>query len=127
MRAAAAEQLGMRAIVPLTLGRSFPPHTASDPASYAQYLARYLACDPRGFALMSAALARNTSAQTLSRIRCRTLVLAGRDDTVRPSSETISVAGEIPGAQHAVIDGGHFMHVAQPDALTAAIGAFLRV
>jgi len=125
MRAAAAEQQGMRAVIALTLDRSFPPETAGDLTAYARYRALYLANDAHCFALTSSALARNTAAHVLERIRCKTLVLAGRDDAVRPFAESVALAQKIVGAQCEVIDGGHFMHVAAPQAILAPLDAFL--
>jgi 3-oxoadipate enol-lactonase len=125
MRGAAAEQQGMRAILPLTLGRSFPPETASDPIAYARYLGLYFANDARSFALAGQALARNTAASTLARVRARTLVLAGHEDAIRPSSESSAIAQAIANARFEVIEGGHFLHVGAPHAMLAAVDAFL--
>jgi 3-oxoadipate enol-lactonase len=125
MRGAAAKEHGMRSVLPLTLGRSFPPQTADDGDVYARYLARYFANDAHCFALMGDALARNTAAEAVARVRCRTLVLAGREDALRPAAESMALARAIPGAQYEVIAGGHFMHVASPGPLIAALDAFL--
>jgi 3-oxoadipate enol-lactonase len=125
MRAAAAEQQGLRAIIALTLDRSFPAATAADPVAYARYRALYLANDAHCFALTSSALARNTSAHVLERIRCKTLVLAGRDDAVRPYAESVALAQMISGVQYEVVDGGHFMHVAGPQVILGPLDAFL--
>jgi 3-oxoadipate enol-lactonase len=125
MRGAAAKEHGMRSVLPLTLGRSFPPQTADDADVYAQYLARYFAIDAHCFALMGDALARNTAAEAVTRVRCRTLVLSGREDALRPAAESMALARSIPGAQCEVISGGHFMHVASPGPLIAALDKFL--
>jgi 3-oxoadipate enol-lactonase len=125
MRGAAAKEHGMRSVLPLTLGRSFPPQTADDADVYAGYLARYFANDAHCFALMGDALARNTAAEAVAGVRCRTLVLAGREDALRPAAESVALARAIPGAQCEVIAGGHFMHVASPGPLIAALDEFL--
>ena len=59
-RAAQAEQQGMRAVLGITLDKSYPAEL-TDRATYEAYRGRYLAGDPVGFGLANRMLAQTTS------------------------------------------------------------------
>ncbi len=61
-RAALAEREGMRAAIPVTLDKSWPPQLG-DREAYATYRGRYLAHDPVCFAAMNRAIARVPAAK----------------------------------------------------------------
>ncbi len=122
--AAQAEREGMRSILPTMLGRSYPPEL-SDPETYASYRGRYVANDPVGFALAFRVLARTDKRVALGNVRCPVMVVAGRQDNVRPVAVTEELAGKIPNARFEVIDAGHMMPVTGPDALLALLLDFL--
>ncbi|MCI0157801.1 alpha/beta hydrolase [Leifsonia shinshuensis] len=62
----------------------------------------------------------------LGAIAAETLVLHGRDDTVVPLRDALSLAGELPRADVLVLAGsGHAWENEQPARAAAAIGAFL--
>lgn len=124
-RAAFATREGMRASLPTTLAISYPP-TLGDRAAYEAYLGRYLANDPVGFGLGFRALARTNMLHMLPQIRCPTMVVAGRHDTVRPHAGTAELAKKIPGAQFELLDdAGHFMPAQGPLSLLALLEDFL--
>ena len=125
LRADRAEREGMRAILPLTLERSFPPAACEDQAAYADYKARHLAYDPVCFALMNRAFARIDLHDVLGRIRCPTLIVCGRDDQLRPPAESIALEGRLLRARYEVVEGGHFLHVQRPRGFLAAAERFL--
>ncbi len=123
-RAALAEREGMRAAIPLTLDKSWPPHVGEH-ASYAAYRARYLAHDPVCFAAMNRAIARPNVTHLGKEIHCPTLVVAGRFDQVRPPAASEQFARSIPGARFELIDAVHMMPAQAAAPLLALIQDFL--
>ncbi len=124
-RAAFAMREGMRASLPTTLALSYPANLG-ERAAYEAYLGRYLANDPVGFGLAFRCLARTNMLHMLPQLRCPTMVIAGRHDTVRPHAGTAELAKKIPGARFELIeDAGHFMPTQAPQALTALLEDFL--
>jgi 3-oxoadipate enol-lactonase len=123
-RAARAEREGMRAAIPLTLDKSWPPEIG-DRAAYAAYRARYLAHDPVCFASLNRAIARPNVAHLAKEVRCPTMVVAGRFDQVRPPASSEQFAQSIPGARFELIDAVHMMPAQAPGALLALIEDFL--
>ena len=124
-RAAFAAREGMRASLPTTLAISYPPNLG-EPAAYEAYLGRYLANDPVCFGLAFRCLARTNMLHMLPQIRCPTMVVAGRHDTVRPHAGTAELAKKIPGARFELIEeAGHFMPTQAPQALAALLENFL--
>jgi 3-oxoadipate enol-lactonase len=123
-RAAQAEQNGMRAVLAITLDKSYPPEL-TDRATYEAYRGRYLANDPVGFGLANRMLAQTNVTRLLPEIKCPTLVVAGRHDAVRPPTGTQEIAGKIPGARFELIEAGHFMPTTGPAALLKLLNEFL--
>jgi 3-oxoadipate enol-lactonase len=123
-RAAFAAREGMRASLPTTLALSYPPHLG-ERSAYEAYLGRYLANDPVCFGLGFRALARTNMLHMLPQIRCPTMVVAGRHDTVRPHAGTAELAKKIPGARFELIEAGHFMPTQGPEPLIALLEDFL--
>jgi 3-oxoadipate enol-lactonase len=121
-RARQAEVEGVRATLPLTLDRSWPPHPAS-PARE-RYRARYLANDPYGFARQNEALLDLAVMPLLGALDCPTLLLAGSRDTVRPPGLVRRAAEAIPGSRFAELDTAHFMAAEAPAALLGHLAAF---
>ena len=102
-RADLAERDGMRGRCSITLDKSYPPEL-SDRATYESYRGRYLANDPVGFGFGFRMLARTNMLHLLPLIRCPTMVVAGRHDTVRPPAGTAELAKKIPGARFELIE-----------------------
>jgi 3-oxoadipate enol-lactonase len=135
-RAAFAMREGMRASLPTTLAVSYPPPSppphageenkeAGERAAYEAYRGRYLGNDPVGFGFGFRALARTTMLHMLPQLRCPTMVIAGRHDTVRPHAGTAELAKKIPGARFELIEAGHFMPTQGPEPLCALLEEFL--
>jgi 3-oxoadipate enol-lactonase len=122
-RAAKAEQEGLRKTLDITLDKSYPP-TLTDRETYETYRGRYLANDPVGFANMNRMFARANMIYMLSRLKCPTLVIAGRQDAIRPAAMSEQIAKTIPGARFESIDAGHFMPTTAPKAMLALIEEF---
>jgi 3-oxoadipate enol-lactonase len=123
-RAALAERDGLRASLPVTLDKSYPPEL-SDRETYEAFRGRYLANDPVCFAMANRSFARANMTHMLPRITCPTLVVAGSKDTVRPAKVTEEIAQKIPGARFALIDAGHFMPTTAPGPLLKLLQEFL--
>jgi 3-oxoadipate enol-lactonase len=123
-RAAFAMREGMRASLPTTLDISYPK-TLGDLREYEAYRGRYLGNDPVGFGFGFRALARTNMLHMLPQIRCPTMVVAGRYDTVRPHAGTADLAKKIPGARFELIEAGHFMPTQGPEPLVALLEDFL--
>jgi 3-oxoadipate enol-lactonase len=123
-RAAFAMRKGMRASLPTTLDISYPP-TLGTREDYESYRGRYLGNDPVGFGYGFRALARTNMLHMLSQIRCPTMVVAGRHDTVRPHAGTAELAKKIPGARFELIEAGHFMPTQGPEPLVKLLEDFL--
>ncbi len=63
---------------------------------------------------------------TLSKIKCKTLIVWGGLDNVVPSSLGNWLAGEITGSKLVIIDGAdHVPHISKPDAVGSAVSEFL--
>jgi pimeloyl-ACP methyl ester carboxylesterase len=70
---------------------------------------------------------RPDSTPWLASIRVPTLVLVGSEDPVTPPATAEAMAGVIPNARLAMIQGaGHLSNLEQPEAFTAAVRAFLQ-
>ena len=123
-RADQAERDGMRGVLGITLDKSYPPEL-TDRETYDTYRGRYLASDPVGFAHANRMLAGTNVTSLLPAINIPTMVVAGRQDTVRPLATTQELAGKIPNARFEAIDAGHFMPTTGPAALLALLKDFL--
>lgn len=73
-----------------------------------------------------AIMGRPDSRPDLSRIRCPTLVLGGRQDAVTPPEVMEEIAAGIAGAKLVLLDRcGHLAPLEQPEAVTAAMAEWL--
>ena len=71
-------------------------------------------------------LRRFDAVDLLARITCPTLVCVGRDDPVTPVAAAEEIAGRVPGARLAVLDGaGHFPWLDDPDGYWALLTSWL--
>jgi 3-oxoadipate enol-lactonase len=123
-RAARVERDGMSATIDNTLGNSWPAEAIRDRTVYDAYRARFLANDPASYAAINRAFAEFDAVPDLARIRCPTLVLAGRHDRLRPPDYVKGIAAQIPGAELRQLDSGHIMPLQAPEALAAAMTDF---
>jgi len=61
----------------------------------------------------------------LPALRCPVMVIAGRQDQVRPFQGSQEIAGNIPGSRFELIDGGHFLSITAPEAMGSLLFDFL--
>jgi pimeloyl-ACP methyl ester carboxylesterase len=74
----------------------------------------------------AALMARRDNRPLLPDIRCSTLVLVGRQDTLTPLELSEEIAAAIPGARLEIIeDCGHLSTLEQPDAVNRALRVWL--
>ena len=123
-RAAHIAAEGIRATLPQTLDRSWPPEARGDGGAFERYRARYLGNDPHGLALLNEALAGVALGGLPERIACPTLVLAGVRDAIRPPDAVRAFAARIPGSAFDVLDTAHFMAAQAPAALLGRLAPF---
>ncbi len=100
---------------------------AERPALVAAVRDRILATPPQGIANALHGLgARADSRETLPTIEVPTLVLVGAEDVLTPPGEAAIMAAAIPRARLDVIAGaGHLANLENPEAVNAALRAFL--
>jgi 3-oxoadipate enol-lactonase len=124
-RSAIAAKHGMRAILDLTLERSFPEDQAPDHDTYLRYRGEFLGNDPVTYGLANHALA-DAGASSLGRaVTSPCLILGGDLDLLRPPDSVRAVAERIPGAQLEILRAGHFMHVERGADIAARILSFM--
>ena len=71
-------------------------------------------------------MGRHDSRPALGEIRCPTLVLVGEQDGITPPERAEEIVAGIPGASLVrVPDCGHMSAMERPQAVTAALAAFV--
>lgn len=123
-RSALAEREGMRAALPASLDRAWPPGMF-EVGAYRRYRARYLANDPVCFAAHNRVLASSDVLSLVPLVRWPTMVAAGRHDRVRPPAGSADFAARIPGARFEHVDSAHMMAAQAPQQLAALLLSFL--
>jgi 3-oxoadipate enol-lactonase len=93
---------------------------------FEQFRARWLGNDPASYATIWRMLANADMQETLSKIRCPTLVIGGSLDRVRPPPMAEEVAKAVPGARYIEVRTGHYMAVQTPDLIADCIDGFLK-
>lgn len=118
---------GMDAVLDTAIGRMFPPAFAQAHAPLVALRKRALAkVDAEAFARACLALTLLDLTPRLSAITNPTLVLCGALDRTTPPELARRLAEAIPGAVYGEIpDCGHCPMLEQPNALLAALHAFL--
>jgi 3-oxoadipate enol-lactonase len=124
-RAEQAERDGIRAVLAITLDKSYPQEL-TDKATYETYRGRYLAQDPVGFGFANRMLAGTNVTSLLPGIKVPTMVISGRSDGVRPTAVVKDIADKIPGVRFEIIEAGHFMPTTGPKPMTALLADFFK-
>lgn len=124
-RAATVRAKGMEAVSDGVLTRWVTPDFGDAPASLGlrQMLLR---TDPEGYAAAAEAIAAADLTDATKKLTHPTLVLVGDQDVATPLASAEALRDAISGARLQVIaHAAHIPTVQQPDAVTAAIAAFL--
>ena len=124
-RADLAEKNGIRAGLELTLDKSYQSELRDDKV-FSEVRGRYLSNDPFGFAEANRVLARTDMRGFLSLLRCPTMVVAGRQDQVRPYQGSEETAKQIFGSRFELVErGGHFITLTSPQEVGNLLEEFL--
>ena len=117
---------GMRALAEAVLPRAFPEELWSSAEAKALAIARWLGADPEGYAANYRILVDQDMRPELSRVACRTLVLAGRHDPFGTPEAIDTGTSALPDRAFATLEGGHFMCIQSPRVVADALAEFLR-
>lgn len=119
---------GMSAIVDGVMARWFTPKThASRPELVRGFATMLERTPPAGYIAACRALQVADLRQDDARIEAPTLVIAGAEDPVTTPAMGAELRAAIPGAELLVLEGAaHILCAEQPDALNAALLAFLK-
>jgi pimeloyl-ACP methyl ester carboxylesterase len=123
-------RIGLGLVKRPTMKIMFGPDFLADPARAAlrrEWEERLLAINPVGLSrALEGVIARDGMAEELSRVKVPTLVIVGERDTATPLERARRIQARIAGAELVVIPrAGHTSTVEEPEAVTAAIAAFL--
>ncbi len=117
---------GVTAIVEPLLERWFTrAFLEREPAAVDRLRRMVLATPPDGYAASCAAVRDADFRETISRVRCRTLVIAGSQDPATPPKDGQFLAGQIPGAQYVELDTAHLSNVESPRRFEEEVLRFL--
>ncbi|TAN24190.1 MAG: alpha/beta fold hydrolase [Actinomycetota bacterium] len=124
-RADFAERNGIRAGLDMTLDKSYQLELRDDRV-FPDVRGRYLSNDPFGFAEANRLLARTDLRGLLPMLRCPTMVVAGRQDQVRPFQGSEETAKQIAGSRFELVErGGHFITITSPEEVGVLLADFL--
>jgi 3-oxoadipate enol-lactonase len=123
-RAETVRRQGPAAVVEATLGRWFTPAFVERAPDVVEAVrARFVACDPAGYAVCCGAIGRMDLRPVLPAITAPTLVVAGRDDPSTPPAMAEEICGGIAQAELVVLPrAAHLLAVER----AAAAGSYLR-
>jgi 3-oxoadipate enol-lactonase / 4-carboxymuconolactone decarboxylase len=126
-RAATVRAHGMGAIVDAVLARWFTPEfAAGNPEVVAPMRERFLALDPRGYAVCCGAIRDMDLRPSNAAIRAPTLLIAGADDPATPVSMLEDIRSRIPQAELVVLPrAAHIPAVEQAERTNRQLAAFL--
>lgn len=105
-----------------------PTHTASNPEVVAAWLERASA-NPVDASIMTRRIdmiLAHDVRDRLGEIDVPALVLVGEEDICTPPHQSRELAEAIPGAELAVLPGGHLVYLEQPDVFHQRVTEFLR-
>jgi 3-oxoadipate enol-lactonase len=120
------EKRGMRAIADDSLAKSYPAVVrAVDPEVFSVFRARWLGNDPESFCAMYRMLINMDLGNHIRAVSCRTTVIGGVYDEVRPPVASEEVARQIPGAEFKIIQSGHQMPAQTPELVCDVINEFI--
>jgi 3-oxoadipate enol-lactonase/4-carboxymuconolactone decarboxylase len=124
-RAATVRAHGTAAVADAVLARWMTAANA-DSAAARGLRAMLLATRREGYAAACEAIAALAPDQATTPITAPTLVLVGDQDAATTPADAEALAAAIPGAQlHVIADAAHIAPVERPEAVTAAMAAFL--
>src|SRR3954451_23988766 len=128
-RAATVRAKGMGAIVDAVLARWFTPaFAAAPPQVVAPMRERFLALDPRGYAVCCGAIRDMDLRAGNAEIRVPTLLIAGADAPATPPAMLEDIRSRVPQAELVVLPrAAHIPAIEQAERLNRHLAAFLDV
>ena len=121
-RTATVRQGGMKAVSAAVMERWFTPQfRTACPALVDRARAMLESSPVEGYVACCSAIRDMDQTGNVSRIRTRTLVIAGKEDRVTPPSEGRFLSQCIPGAQFAELDAAHLSNIEQSERFTSTI------
>jgi 3-oxoadipate enol-lactonase/4-carboxymuconolactone decarboxylase len=126
-RAATVRAKGMGTIADAVLARWFSPFFAAEaPDIVARWGERFLAIDPRGYAVCCAAIEHMDLRPAIGAIRTPTLIIAGADDPATPVTMMEEIRSRIPDSELIVLPrAAHLLAIERADIVNAHLAAFL--
>ncbi len=125
-RAATVEREGMRYFADASLALSYPEVLRGDRRRFEKYRLRWIANDPHCFAAINRMHMKTNLVPELKNIRCPTLVIGCRHNTIRPPAMSRGVAEAIAGARYVEVDSGHFMPAETPELFARQVIPFFQ-
>lgn len=118
---------GMEGFARMWVNQILPPHRLQDENLTAPVIAMMARQTPELLAAQSlAGLTRNDQTALLGQISAPTLICAGEEDALRPVEVHRQMADRIKDSRLVVIEGAaHMVAMEQPEAVTAALRAWL--
>ena len=122
-RLSAVSELGMEGIRPSVVPRFFTPDFPErDPETFRSVETVFTSVDPVGYAGCCAALRDADLRDTVTEIRCPTLIVAGEQDQATPPADGEFLRGQIAGSSLVVIpDAAHLANLDQPEAFSNTV------
>ncbi|KIY38401.1 alpha/beta hydrolase [Pseudomonas sp. 10-1B] len=112
--AANVRQLGVRAVIPGFLERTWPPALRTDSLLFDAFSRRWLSADPACFAATLTMLAHMDLHTELKQLPPRSLLVAGEHDALRPPAEIDRLARFAGHLEALHVASGHFMPMQSP-------------
>lgn len=124
-RAATVRAEGMGAIVEAVMGRWFTPGFLDAPEAMA-VRQRFLANDPRGYAVCCGAIGAMDLREADAAIRAPTLIIAGAADPATPPAMSEDIRSRIPGAELIVLPhAAHILNIERAELVNRHLLGFL--
>jgi pimeloyl-ACP methyl ester carboxylesterase len=116
----------VESIVEPMVARLLSPHAQAEAHIVDPVRGRIRRCTPAGIAFAQRAMAaRPDSTSLLATVSVPTLVIAGTQDAIIPTSEVLAIADGITGARSVELDCGHLSNLELPRAVSDQLASFL--
>jgi 3-oxoadipate enol-lactonase len=96
-----------------------------DPVTVARFRGMVAACNPDGYIGCCAALRDADLREAITRIRCPTMVIAGRHDQATTIEAAEFIRSHVSNAQITTLDAAHLSNVEQAEAFNRAVAGHL--
>jgi 3-oxoadipate enol-lactonase len=126
-RIASVRQSGMKSVAAAVIERWFTPEFRANSPALVERAQTMLEASPvEGYASCCVAIRDMDQTDSVSQVKVRTLVIAGKKDGATPPHEGLFLAERISGSQYAELNAAHLSNIEQADCFTSALSDFLR-